>query len=82
MKSARFTITPPSNGASWADIDVSSSPLAGVSGDVPVIVNPVDKSGNVNLVGLTEAFVSAPDTISVAYKAGNTTPFEVLISIP
>lgn len=81
MPSARFTIASPDGGAHWTDIDVSSSPLAGVSGDVPVTVNAVDKGGNVNYPG-AHGFVSALNTISVAYKRGSAGPFEVLITIP
>lgn len=82
MSSQRFTITPPNNGSNWFDVDVTGSALDGVIGDVPVTINPVDKTMNVNYVGQLIGFVSGLNTISVAHRTGNTTPFDVLISIP
>ena len=84
MSSARFTITPPSNPAPssyWVDLDVSGSALAGVQPDTPVSINPLDKSVNILFFGLTVAFVSAANQVSVGVK-GIAQPFDVLLGIP
>ena len=83
MTSTTLTVNPPSssNGTGWVDVDVSSTPLAGVQPGTPVVINPTDKNINLSSGGLIQAFVSAADTISFGVKLLNA-PVDLLVSVP
>lgn len=83
MISHTISVPQPSNPAhtGWVDVDVTGTPLAGVLPGTPVVLNPVDQSGNLTTLGLIVAYVSAPDVITFGVKT-LTSPVDLLVSIP